>query len=204
MYMLLRNITAHPGRMPDAIALAVAARDRANSEQGGHYGVSVNVGGNPAALSLAGVFETLGQYETMRAALAQDDEIQSIVRLSGDLITSVQDTIGQVMKPPSARGAYAQVNTAMMHMPAVVDAIGFALEVAEYVDDKLGRDVGVVTAMTGNRAGLMWLGYTESLDQLATESQTLETDPGYLDFFKRSESLFVPGSLEQSIWQLMP
>ena len=140
----------------------------------------------------------------MRAATAEDAQIQSIVRLSGDLITSIQDTIGQVLKPPSARGAFAQVNVAMMHMPAVVDAIGFALEVAEYADDKLGRDIGVVSALTGNRAGLMWLGYTDSLDQLATETQKLETDPGYLDFFKRSESLFVPGTLEQSIWQVLP
>ena len=32
MYMLLRNIKADPARMPDAVALAIAARDRVNSE----------------------------------------------------------------------------------------------------------------------------------------------------------------------------
>ena len=91
----------------------------------------------------------------------------------------------------------------MMHMPAVVDATGFAVEIAEFVDQKLGRSVGVLTAMTGNRAGLMRLGDADSLDRVAADSQTLETDPDYLAFFKRSESLFAPGTLEQSIWQLL-
>ena len=50
----------------------------------------------------------------------------------------------------------------------------------------------------------MWIGFAESLDQVAKDSQTLETDPDYLAFFARSENLFVPGTLEDSIWQILP
>ena len=204
MYMVFRNMSADMGRMQDVIALAVAARDRLNSEHGGSYGVSVNIGGDPGAISLASPFTSLGEYQAMRAAVAGDAQMQSITRLASPMLTSVQDTIAQVLKAPAGRGGFAQVNTAMMHMPAVVDAIGFALEVAQFVDNKLGQSVGVLTAVTGNRAGLMWLSYADSLDQVGTNGQALETDPAYLDFFKRSGSVFVPGSLEQSIWQIMP
>lgn len=48
------------------------------------------------------------------------------------------------------------------------------------------------------------MGFSDSLDQAAQDSQTMESDPDYLAFFKRSESLFVPGTLEQSFWQLAP
>jgi hypothetical protein len=155
-------------------------------------------------LSLASPWERLGDYERVRDAIAGDAKIQSIMRLAGGLLLNTQDTIAQVVRPPSGRGAYASTNTAMMHMPAVADAVPFAIEVAEFVSAKFGRDVGVLTAMTGNRAGLMWLSYADSLDQFAEEGQQLETDPDYLAFFKRSESLFTPGTLEQSVWQVVP
>lgn len=204
MYQTFRNMTVNMARMQDAIGLITMARDRLNSEHGGNYAVSVAVGGDPSAVSLSSPFETLGQYETMRAAAAQDPVIQSVVRMSGDVLTSVQDTIGQIVKAPAPRGPFVTVNLAMMHMPAVVDSIAFALEVAEFAEQKNGSAVGVMTAMTGNRAGLLWIGFSESLDQLANDAQALETDPDYLAFFARSENLFVPGTLEQSIWQILP
>lgn len=204
MYQTFRNMTAEMARMQDAIGMITMARDRLNSEHGGNYAVSVAVGGDPTAVSLSSPFETLGEYETIRAAAAQDPVIQSIIRMSGGLITSMQDTIAQVVKAPSPRGSFATVNQAMMHMPAVVDAIGFAVEVAEFVEQKNGNGLGVMTAMTGNRAGLLWIGFSESLDDVANDSQALETDPDYLAFFARSESMFVPGTLQQGIWQLLP
>jgi hypothetical protein len=82
--------------------------------------------------------------------------------------------------------------------------MGFAIEVADFVEKKTGSVTGVMAAMTGNRAGLAWVGFSESLDQLANDQQALETDPDYLAFFARSENLFVPGTLEQGIWQLLP
>jgi hypothetical protein len=204
MYQVFRNMTADMARMQDAIHMITTARDRMNSEHGANYAVSVAVGGDPSAVSLTSPFETLGEYEAVRAAAAQDPVIQSLIRMSGDVLTSVQDTIGQVVKPSAPRGSFATVSQAMMHMPAVVDAIGFAGEVADFVEQKTGNGVGVMTAMTGNRAGLLWIGFAESLDQVAKDSQTLETDPDYLAFFARSENLFVPGTLEDSIWQILP
>ena len=82
--------------------------------------------------------------------------------------------------------------------------IGFAIEVAEYAEQKTGRTVGVMAAKTGNRSGIMWATFAESLDQIMDDSQALETDPNWLEFFRRSEGLYVPGSLEDSIWQFMP
>ena len=204
MYMTFRMMHGEMARMPEAIELAVSARDHLNSEHGARYAVSMNVGGDPTALSLTSPWGDLADYEKVRAAVMTDPKLQSIVRMTSGLMSGTQDTIGQVLKAPSGRGAYAVVNTAMMHMPSVAEAVPFAVEVAEFVDTKLDGEVGVLSAVSGNRAGIMWLRYADSLAQAIEQGQTLETDTGYLEFFKRSESLYVPGSLEQAFWQILP
>jgi hypothetical protein len=204
MYQVFRNMTVEMSRQQEAIEMITSARDRLNGEHGGHYGVSIAVGGDPTAVTLSSPFETLGQYEAMRMAVMQDAELQSIIRNSGGIITSAQDTIAQIIKPPGPRSTFAGVNVAMMHLPAVADSVAFAVEVANYVDQQTGNTTAVLTAMTGNRAGLMWVGFSDSLDDLAGNAQKLETDPHYIEFFARSEKLFVPGTLEQSIWQMLP
>jgi hypothetical protein len=184
--------------------MLTSARDRINSEHGGRYAVAIAVGGDPAAVSLSSPFETLGDYEKMRAAVGQDPIVQGMIRMGGGLITSMQDAITHIVKAPGQRGSFATINTAMMHMPAVMEAVGFAVEVADFVEKKNGNAVGVMTGVTGNRAMLAWVGFTDSLDQIGRDSEALETDPDYLAFFARSEPLFVPGTLEQSFWQMLP
>lgn len=204
MYMTFRNMRADMGRMQDAIGVATWARDRLNEQHGGAYAVSVNIGGDPTAISLAGAFESMADYDKVRAAVATDEGMQAVIRMSSDMLVEVKDAITQVIRPPGEAGGIATVNTAMMHMPAVAEAIPFALEVSDFVKSKLDNDVGVMTAVTGNRAALAWMSFSESLEEASQDSQALETDPDYLAFFKRSEQLFVPGSLEQSLWQLLP
>ena len=204
MYMTFRRMHADIARVPDVVALCITARDHLNAEYGTNYAVSVPVGGDPTAVSLSSPWAALGDYEKVRAGIAGDAHIQTLMRTGGSMMTSIQDTIGQVLRAPGDRGAYAAVSVAMMHLPAVADAVPFAIEVAEFASSKTGREVGVMAAKTGNRAGIMWMSFADSLDQLMDDSQTLETDPDWLDFFKRSEGLYVPGSLEDSIWQLMP
>ena len=82
--------------------------------------------------------------------------------------------------------------------------VPFAIEVANFVDTKLDGEVGVLAAVSGNRAGIMWLRYSDSLADAVEQGQLLESDSDYLEFFKRSESLYVPGSLEQAFWQILP
>lgn len=204
MYHQFRNMTVDTSRMQDALEMLIGARDRINSEHGGNYAVAIAVGGDPAAVTLSSPFETLGDYEKMRASVSQDPVVQGMIRMGGGLVTSMQDAITHIVKAPGQRGSFATINTAMMHMPAVTEAVGFAIEVADFVEKKNGNAVGVMTGVTGNRAMLAWVGFTDSLDQIGRDSEALETDPDYLAFFTRSEPLFVPGTLEQSFWQMLP
>ena len=68
----------------------------------------------------------------------------------------------------------------------------FGLEIAEFVEAKTGVGSGVLTAFTGNRSIVSWVGYASDLDEIGKNSQALETDADYLEFFtKLSKALFL-------------
>jgi hypothetical protein len=203
MYMTFRNMTAEPGKMPEAVMLLQRVAARLNSEHGGSFGVSMNVGGDPTALALASPWASLGDYEAARNSMAGDADIQGAIRMASGLITSANDTIAKIHVPPGERSAYASVNTAMMRLPSITDAVGLALEIADHVTTNHGVQVGVLTAITGPRAGLMWLSHADSMAALGELGEALTGDATYMEFFKRSDGLFADGSLEASIWQML-
>ena len=203
MYMTVRQMQADLGRMEDAVSFAGFVVNRLNTEHGANMRASVNIGGDPSAIALSGAWESLEDYATMRAALMADTELQSAIRVGSGLFSSATDAIGRIIKPTGEPGPLVVVNNANMHMPRIGDAVAFALEVAECVEGMTGNPAGVITAVTGDRSQLSWIGFSDSLGQLAEDSEKLEGSEDYLALFKRSEDLFVDGSLNQSIWQFI-
>lgn len=201
--MSIRQMQADLARMEDALGFIGYVVGRINDEHGGQLGASVNIGGDPSLISVTGRWESLGAYAQMREAMMADGELQSAIRVGGGLFESAQDMLGQVRKPAGDRDAIAAVNVARMHLPRVADAIPFAMEVATVVENITGNATGVATAVTGDRTQLMWFGFSESLDAFAADQEKLEAEEEYIGLYKRSEDLFEPGSLEQSLWQMI-
>ena len=114
-----------------------------------------------------------------------------------------RDVIGRIVVPPGDRGAVAETTGARLHMPAAFAAIEFAAEAAEIAASKLGRPIGLITAMTGDMSRLMWIGYGDSLDHIAADNAKLEADDEFRELYKRSEGLLVDGSSERNMWQLL-
>jgi hypothetical protein len=203
MYMTVRQMQADIGRMEDAVSFAGYVAHKLNTDHGADMRASVNIGGDPSAIALSGRWETLGQYGEMRAALMADAELQSAIRVGSALFTHAADAIGRAIKPAGEPGPIAVVNSANMHMPRVGEAVTFALEVAEVVESLTGNAAGVITSVTGDRSQLWWIGFSDSLDDIGEQGEKLESSEEYLALFKRSEELFVPGSLAQSFWQFV-
>ncbi len=201
--MTIRQMRAEPTRMNDAVVFATFVAGRLNENHGAAMGVSVNIGGDPTAVSLSGRWETLGDYEKMRHSMMADEQLQSAIRMGTSLFVDAQDVIGQVLRPAGDPGGIATVSRARMQMENVAEAIPFALEVADVVHGITGNDVGVVTAVTGDRSELMWLGFNDSLAAVGEQNEALEANPDYVGLFKRSAATFVPGSLTQSFWQIV-
>ena len=204
MYMTFRQMTSSLDRMPEAVALTAQVVDLINTKHGSHLAVSINVGGDPTAVAIAGPWANLGDYETFRAALMADDEVSALIASAEPgLATSVQDSIAQVVRPAAGRGSFATVSTAVMNLSALGDATMFAVEIAEHASSVIGAEVGVLSAFTGPRAGIMWLSYSDSLAEVASRNEALAADDGYRAFFPRSAGLFAESSLESAIWQIL-
>jgi hypothetical protein len=203
MYVTIRTINVQLTRMPDALGVVGHVVGQINEKHGGTLGYSVMVGGDPTAISVVGTWETLGQFDQARTSWMADQEIASAMRMGAEMSTGMSDVIGQIVKPPGEPGPYALVNTAKMQLTAVGDALAFAVEVSEFIEGKTGTASGVITAFTGNQSEMFWVGYADDLQKIGSDNESLQADPDYMAFFKRSESLFVQNTLEQSIWQLL-
>lgn len=187
--------------MPEALAVTAAAVGHINAKLGGAYSYAVNVGGDPNAIGIAASYEHLADYEKLRSSLAGDSELQELMASGAGLTAAVHDTISKVIVPAGQPAGWLSVDTARMHMPRVVEAITFGVEICEYVTKLTGRPVGFTNAVTGDRSRVFWGMYVDDVAQLEAIGDQTEGDAGYMELFARSAGLFVDGSLEASIWQ---
>jgi hypothetical protein len=201
VYRVTRRIQVHPGKMQEALGVTAAAVGHLNAKLGGAYSYAVNVGGDPNVIGIAASYEHLADYDKMRSSLAGDSELQEITASGAALTASTHDAISKVIVPAGPPTGWLSVNTARMHMPRVVEAITFGVEICEYVTKLTGRPLGLTNATTGDRSRIFWGLYVEDLAQLEAIGDQTEGDAGYMDLFSRSAGLFVDGSLEASIWQ---
>lgn len=203
MYLTARSVRALSGRMGDLIEAATAVTGLLNDRVGADYALSMQIGGNPDLLTASASWETLGAYQAAREAYLADGELLGAITGMGELSAETSDLIARVLAAPGERSAFTSLSTANMHMPQIAQAIPFGLEVCEFVESKTGVKVGFVHATTGDRSMVGWVSRFDSLDQMAESNEALEADPEYLDLFKRGDNLFVDGSLEQNIHQLI-
>ena len=187
--------------MPQAIAMVNYVLEHMNSTHGTQFGAGVAVGGDPAAIGITGGFESLADYEALRAKLQTDQEYQAAMQMGDHLFeNNAEDTLWNIRIPPGDQDAVTQVSSVRIETTRIVEAMTFAAEVATTVSGIVGRDVGLATAATGDRSRLVWVGYSSSLAPVEADGATLEANEGYLDLFKRSEGLTQPNMLEQNLW----
>ncbi len=203
MHVLSRLLRASSGAtLPDAISRVNTVLGLINENHGSQFSAGIAIGGDAQVIAITGAFESLGDYETLRAAVLADQEVQTAIQAGADLFdNTVEDTLWKVRIQAGDQDAITVVNSVRVQLTRIGDAMTFASEVASTVQELTGTTVGMATAMTGDQSRLVWVGYGPSLAQLEENIDTLEASDQYLDLFKRSEGLLVPNTLEQSIWQ---
>jgi hypothetical protein len=202
MYVMSRLMRARSGAaVPQAIQMTNYTTAHINSTHGTEFGVGVQIGGDPLLIGITGGFESLADYEKLRAALQTDQEFQAALQMGDHLYdNSTEDTLWNVRIPPGEQDAVSQISSVRVELTRIVDAMTFAAEVATTVSGTTGNTVGVATAATGDRSRLVWVGYGPSLAQVEQDGEALEANEEYLDLFKKSEGVLQPNTLEQNIW----
>ncbi len=206
MFVATRVMRAHPSRMPEAVAFVSSVVQHINSTHGVGYRVGIQVGGDPSAIGVSNMYESLADYQAFLDAMGADEAVQQRISDGTDHIQpgAVEDTIWSVVRPPSEPQEFTSVNAANVRTTQVVDAVAFALEGAEHASSVLGHEIGVATALTGDRSRLIWVGNNASLADVQADNDTLMADADYTSMFKRSEGLFVESTLVTTIWRTVP
>lgn len=202
MFMSTRLMrVADLGDLTNALNAGTRLISRINEEFGTAYRMSVPVGSMAGVIGVSAPWETPAAFQQARTAVLADPGMSAAIGVLGSMMSSVDDSLIEIVAVPAEPLEFATVTRARMHMPRVAEAIPFALEVADLVRDKIGRQIGVGSAITGDRSRVAWIGYNDDLTSMFADRALLEGDPEYLQMFKKSEGLYQDGSLEAAIWQ---
>lgn len=200
MYITSRIIKT-TGDMPTAIGFVQYVLGVLNDRHGGEFSAGVQIGGDPSVIGIVGRFEDLEAYGSVRASMMADDELAGAIRMAGHLIAEAQDTLWRVHIPAGEPEAYSTVTSVRINLTALTAASTYAAEVAATVSSISGIEVGLSTAVTGDRSRLNWVSFAPDLATIEEVGDKLEASSDYLDLFKQSEGLVVPSSLRATLWQ---
>ena len=76
----------------------------------------------------------------------------------------------------------------------MADALGWAVEIAQHVENVVGSPVAVLTDVFGTMGGVAWIDAQPDAAASDAARGKLNADPEYLNKIKATKDLFIPGS----------
>lgn len=133
------------------------------------------------------------------AKLVTDDEYFDMVDQSQVLVTEPgQDLLRELVHgepgEPPAVGSVATVTTATALADRMVDAVGWAVDIAQHITKISNLPVSVFTNVYGQMGEITWIGVQPDLASAETVRATINTDADYLGRMPATKELFVPAS----------
>lgn len=131
--------------------------------------------------------------------LVADDGYFDLIEQAQDMITAAPHDIlrelvfGEPSDPPPI-GAVATVTTATALVDRMADAVGWGVEIAQYVTAATDTPVAVLTNVFGQMGELAWIGVQPDLAAAEAARTKLAADADYLARLAPTKDLFVPAS----------
>lgn len=158
-----------------------------------------NFGYPIGTVAWSAMVESQAALEAATAPLLGDSGYLDLLDQAAEL-TSVpgNDLLREVLYgapgEPPAVGAVATITTATAAVDRMGDALGWAVEIAQFVENTIGSPVAVLTDVYGTMGGVTWIG--SAADAAASDAARAKL-AGNADYLKRVEAtkeLFIPGS----------
>ena len=143
--------------------------------------------------------ESLEALSTATAALiAQDGYIQRLDAAADLITTPGQDFLRQVVygspSEPPPMGAIGTVTTATALVDRMADAVGWGVEIAQYLESLTGNPIGVLTDVYGQMGQITWIGVVPDAAAADAARAKIGADASYLGRLAATKDLFIPGS----------
>jgi hypothetical protein len=82
----------------------------------------------------------------------------------------------------------------------LAEALGFAQQIAAFVEKIIGHKVGVSVPVGGNPFRVAWVVALPDLAALETSFKQLQSNPEYMKRIEAAGSYFLPGEARDEIW----
>jgi hypothetical protein len=120
-----------------------------------------------------------------------DSAAELITTPGRDLLREV--VYGQPGDPPPV-GSVAVVTTATAIVDRLADAVGWAIEIGQFVESTVGAPIAVLTDVFGTMGGITWIGSQPDFAAGDAARAKLAANADYLKHIAGSKDLFIPGS----------
>lgn len=156
--------------------------------------------GNPlGSVAWTTMVESQAQLAAGTASLLSDKGYNDLAEKAADMITTPGlDQLGEAIYgtpgEPAGVGAVAQVTTATAIVDQMASAVGFAVDIAQFIEGVTGSPIIVLTSLYGTMGGITWIGVQPDMEAADTARDKMRAEPSYLDRVAKTKGLFIPGS----------
>ena len=192
MYVTSRELTPAPGQFQQTIAFGSEIVGVMNSRYGSSMAMSTEIGGDPNKIWLTGFWESLSDYQSFQESNMADQQIMAAINMSSSFIEDMKDQIGQIIRPPGERKAFAQMHRGRVKSVNLHAGMEWAMRIGDYISELSGTEQGLVVPVTGDQYELIFVSYADSLHDLRSMVEHWSVDEGYLALFNEGVELFEP------------
>lgn len=204
------HLTASPGKSVQLRSLMAEMRDLLSATSGQEWLAWSAVAGRPyGSFVLSTRFENYSAMLTAQMKIAMSAEWASLsAGAAGVLAAPAVTTLGEVIAvtgEPAAPRQFVLATRAVVDRGAMMDALGWATEVAGHVTKVTGVSVTVATSAAGTMFEVTWLAGVDTPEEL-DRMNAINGDPDYLEMLAAAgtNALFEQGSSERVLLARLP
>ena len=179
-----------PGEMQKTIAFGSEIVGVMNNRYGTAMAMSTEIGGVPNKVWLSGFWNSLDEYQSFLESYMSDQQMMAAINMSTSFMVDIQDQIGEILRPPGERKAFAQMHRGRLNSTGVAEGTELILELTNHVSELSGSECGLIRPVTGDQYGVMFVAYADSIQGLKDMTDSWVTDEKYQEIFTKSPEYF--------------
>ncbi len=209
MYIYSATLQANPGRGGELASLVPQLRDAVAAACGTTANAWAMSSGQPiGTFGISTRVEGTEQLLGFQQKLGASEDYQALASQSAGLLTAPAETnLVQILGAAGDQGEPAPIVTltqSTIMNGHLADAMGWGMEVLEYVNNVTGMSGLFTNSAAGNFFDVSWIFSAQSGAELDSANQSLQADPGYIALVDKAGGFFVQGSAQRSTLVQMP
>jgi hypothetical protein len=145
------------------------------------------------------VVESQAALAAATAPLLADGGYLDLLESAADLVTTpgedlLRELVHGTPSDPPPIGAVATITTATAVVDRMGEALGWAVDIAQYGEGVIGAPIAVFTDVFGPMGGITWISVHPDVAASDDARAKLRADPGYLERLVGTKGVYIPGS----------